>query len=44
MDLGLTGKRAIVTGASNGIGLTVARALGAEGVHVFGGQRETSRL
>ena len=34
MDLQLTGKRAIVTGASRGIGKAVARALAAEGVHV----------
>jgi NAD(P)-dependent dehydrogenase (short-subunit alcohol dehydrogenase family) len=42
MDLGLAGKRAIVTGASKGIGLAVARTLAAEGVHVIGGSRETS--
>jgi NAD(P)-dependent dehydrogenase (short-subunit alcohol dehydrogenase family) len=34
MDLELTGKRAIVTGGSRGIGLAVARALAAEGSHV----------
>ncbi len=42
MDLGLAGKRAIVTGASKGIGLAVARTLAAEGVHVVGGSRQTS--
>ena len=34
MDLLLTGKRAIVTGGSRGIGLAVARALAAEGCDV----------
>lgn len=34
MDLGLTGKRAIVTGASRGIGLACAKGLAAEGAHV----------
>jgi NAD(P)-dependent dehydrogenase (short-subunit alcohol dehydrogenase family) len=31
MDLGLTGKRALVTGASKGIGLAVTRSLVREG-------------
>jgi NAD(P)-dependent dehydrogenase (short-subunit alcohol dehydrogenase family) len=42
MDLGLVGKRAVVTGASKGIGLAVARTLAAEGVHVVAGSRQTS--
>ncbi len=42
MDLGLAGKRAVVTGASKGIGLAVARTLAAEGVHVVAGSRQTS--
>jgi NAD(P)-dependent dehydrogenase (short-subunit alcohol dehydrogenase family) len=32
MELGLRGKRAVVTGASKGIGLAIARGLAAEGV------------
>ena len=42
MDLGLTGKRAVVTGASKGIGLVVARTLAAEGAFIVAGSRETS--
>jgi NAD(P)-dependent dehydrogenase (short-subunit alcohol dehydrogenase family) len=42
MDLELAGKRAVVTGASKGIGLAVARTLVAEGVHVVAGSRSTS--
>lgn len=34
MDLGLDGKRAIVTGGSRGIGLAIARTLVDEGAHV----------
>lgn len=34
MDLQLTGKRAIITGGSKGIGLAIAHALAAEGVDV----------
>ncbi|MGH2516377.1 MAG: SDR family NAD(P)-dependent oxidoreductase, partial [Ktedonobacterales bacterium] len=40
MDLHLTGKTAIVTGASKGIGLTVTQALAEEGVRVVAGARE----
>lgn len=42
MDLGMAGRRAIVTGASKGIGLAVARTLAAEGVHIVAGSRESS--
>jgi 3-oxoacyl-[acyl-carrier protein] reductase len=36
MDLGLTGRACVVTGASRGIGLATARALAQEGAHVLG--------
>jgi NAD(P)-dependent dehydrogenase (short-subunit alcohol dehydrogenase family) len=39
MDLGLAGKRALVTGASKGIGLEVARVLAAEGAFVVAAAR-----
>jgi NAD(P)-dependent dehydrogenase (short-subunit alcohol dehydrogenase family) len=42
MDLGLTGKVAIVTGASKGIGLATTRALADEGVQVVAGARTTT--
>jgi hypothetical protein len=40
----LDGKRAIVTGASSGIGAATASALAAEGARVAGGARRTERL
>jgi NAD(P)-dependent dehydrogenase (short-subunit alcohol dehydrogenase family) len=42
MDLGLNGKRAVVTGASKGIGLAVTRSLVDEGVVVVAGSRHTT--
>lgn len=40
MDLHLSGRTAVVTGASKGIGLAVTRALAGEGVNVVAGSRE----
>src|SRR6266446_1439066 len=40
MDLGLSGKVAVVTGASRGIGLAVTNALAREGVCVVAGARD----
>jgi NAD(P)-dependent dehydrogenase (short-subunit alcohol dehydrogenase family) len=42
MDLGLTDKLAVVTGASKGIGLAIARALMAEGARVVAASRRSS--
>jgi NAD(P)-dependent dehydrogenase (short-subunit alcohol dehydrogenase family) len=44
MDLQLSGKRALVTGGSRGIGLQVARALLAEGAEVAIAARDPQRL
>jgi NAD(P)-dependent dehydrogenase (short-subunit alcohol dehydrogenase family) len=42
MDLHLTGKTAVVTGASKGIGLAIARSLAGEGVNVVAGARSAT--
>jgi NAD(P)-dependent dehydrogenase (short-subunit alcohol dehydrogenase family) len=44
MDLELTGKVAVVTGANKGIGLAITRALVAEGAYVVAGSRSTENL
>ena len=44
MDLGLKGKRALVTGASSGIGRSCAIALAAEGARVCCTGRDQARL
>ncbi len=44
MDLELTDKTAVVTGASKGIGLAVTQALVDEGAYVVAGARTTDRL
>jgi NAD(P)-dependent dehydrogenase (short-subunit alcohol dehydrogenase family) len=44
MDLGLTGKRALVTGSTAGIGFATARALAREGAHVIVNGRTQARV
>jgi NAD(P)-dependent dehydrogenase (short-subunit alcohol dehydrogenase family) len=44
MDLGLKGKRALVTGSTAGIGLATARALASEGAHVTVNGRTQARV
>ena len=42
MELGLTGKRVVVTGAGKGIGLAITRGFAAAGAHVVAGSRHAS--
>lgn len=44
MDFGLRGKRGIVTGASQGIGEAIARAMAAEGMRLAICGRNAERL
>src|SRR5690606_34975506 len=44
MDLGLQGKKALVLGASRGLGAAIAKVLAAEGASVFGAARDTARI
>jgi 3-oxoacyl-[acyl-carrier protein] reductase len=44
MDLGLSGKRALVLSSSRGLGLGVAESLAREGAHVFMTARSSDRL
>lgn len=44
MDLGLTGKVALVAGASKGLGYAVARALAADGAHVSISSRDEAAI
>jgi NAD(P)-dependent dehydrogenase (short-subunit alcohol dehydrogenase family) len=44
MDLGLRGKRALVTGSTAGIGFATARALAIEGAHVTVNGRTEARV
>jgi NAD(P)-dependent dehydrogenase (short-subunit alcohol dehydrogenase family) len=44
MDLDLTDKVAVVTGANEGIGLAITEALAAEGALVVAGSRSTDNL
>ncbi len=44
MELGISGRRALVTGASSGLGLATARALVAQGVHVVIAARSSDKL
>jgi NAD(P)-dependent dehydrogenase (short-subunit alcohol dehydrogenase family) len=44
MDLGLTDKVAVVTGANKGIGLAITEALVGEGANVVAGSRSTENL
>lgn len=44
MDFGLTGRKALVLGASRGLGAACAAALATEGAQVFAAARDTGRI
>lgn len=44
MELGLSGKKALVLGASRGLGAAIARSLAMEGVNVYAAARNTDRI
>lgn len=44
MDLGLTGKRALVLGASRGLGMAIAKSLADEGATVFAAARSRDKI
>lgn len=44
MDLGLSGRRALITGASRGIGRAIAEAFAREGCHLCLNARDTNAL
>lgn len=44
MELGITGKRALVLGASRGLGMAIAKTLAAEGVIVFAAARSRDKI
>lgn len=44
MDLNITGKRALVLGASRGLGMAIAKSLAAEGVTVFAAARSKDKI
>ncbi len=44
MDFGLKGKRALVLGASRGLGAACSRELASEGAHVFAAARSVDRI